>query len=79
MAAAIRDDHTYDVAVLGGGIVGVSAALRCVQAGAKVALIDAGLDGKASAAGAGIVSPVGLGGNEASPEWSRLVASAISH
>ena len=79
MAAAIRDDTTYDVAVLGGGIVGVSAALRCIQAGAKVALIDAGLDGKASAAGAGIVSPVGLGGNEASPEWSRLVASAISH
>lgn len=79
MAAAIRDDATYDVAVLGGGIVGVSAALRCVQAGAKVALIDAGFDGKASAAGAGIVSPVGLGGNEASPEWSRLVASAISH
>lgn len=79
MAAAIRDDTTYDVAVLGGGIVGVSAALRCVQAGARVALIDAGLEGKASAAGAGIVSPVGLGGNEASPEWSRLVASAISH
>jgi D-amino-acid dehydrogenase len=74
-----RDDTTYDVAVLGAGIVGVSAALHCARAGAKVALIDAGFEGKASAAGAGIVSPVGLGGNEASPEWSRLVASAISH
>ena len=79
MAAATRDDSNYDVAVLGGGIVGVSAALRCVQAGAKVALIDAGLEGRASAAGAGIVSPVGLGGNEARREWSALVASAISH
>ncbi len=79
MTAATPDDNHFDVAVLGGGIVGVSAALRCVQAGAKVVLVDAGLEGKASAAGAGIVSPVGLGGNEARREWSALVASAISH
>lgn len=79
MGAAIQDDSTYDVAVLGGGIVGVNAALRCTLAGAKVALVDAGFEGKASDAGAGIVSPVGLGGNEASQEWSALVASAISH
>lgn len=79
MGAAIQDDSTYDVAVLGGGIVGVSAALRCALAGVRVALVDAGFEGKASAAGAGIVSPVGLGGNEASREWSALVASAISH
>lgn len=79
MSAAIQDDKAYDVAVLGGGIVGVSAALKCVRAGASVALIDAGFDGRASAAGAGIVSPVGLGGSEASREWSALVASAISH
>src|SRR5688572_15572555 len=79
MGAAIQDDSTYDVAVLGGGIVGVSAALRCALAGARVALVDAGFEGRASAAGAGIVSPVGLGGNEASQEWSALVASAISH
>jgi D-amino-acid dehydrogenase len=79
MAAAIRDHTEFDVAVLGGGIVGVSAALRCARAGARVAVIDAGFEGKASAAGAGIVSPVGLGGNEASREWSTLVASAIAH
>jgi D-amino-acid dehydrogenase len=53
--------------------------LRCALAGAKVAVFDAGFDGQASAAGAGIVSPVGLGGDEASQEWSTLVASAISH
>lgn len=79
MGAAIQDDSAYDVAVLGGGIVGVSAALRCALAGARVALVDAGFEGAASAAGAGIVSPVGLGGNEARHEWSALVASAISH
>ena len=72
-------DTEFDVAVIGGGIVGVSAALRAARAGARTALIDAGFDGKASAAGAGIVSPVGLGGDEASQEWSAMVASAISH
>lgn len=70
---------TYDVAVLGGGIVGVSAALRAALAVGKVALIEPGFDGKATSAGAGIVSPVGLGGNEASREWSELVASSIGH
>jgi D-amino-acid dehydrogenase len=79
MSAADQPRNEYDVVVVGGGIVGVSAALRCVGAGAKVALVDAGFAGKASAAGAGIVSPVGLGGDEASQEWSTLVASAISH
>ena len=77
MAAPL--DTEFDVAVIGGGIVGVSAALRAARTGAKIALIDAGFDGKASAAGAGIVSPVGLGGDEASKEWSAMVASAISH
>ena len=79
MSAAIRDGSGFDVAVVGGGIVGVSVALSCVLAGARVAHIDAGFEGRASAAGAGIVSPVGLGGSEASQEWSTLVASAISH
>ena len=72
-------DTEFDVAVIGGGIVGVSAALRAARTGAKVALVDADHAGKASAAGAGIVSPVGLGGDEARKEWSSLVASAISH
>src|SRR3569623_1419703 len=72
-------DTEFDVAVIGGGIVGVSAAPRAARTGAKVALVDADHAGKASAAGAGIVSPVGLGGDEARKEWSSLVASAISH
>lgn len=72
-------DTEFDVAVIGGGIVGMSAALRAARTGARVALVDADHAGKASAAGAGIVSPVGLGGDEARKEWSSLVASAISH
>jgi D-amino-acid dehydrogenase len=79
MAQADLLDTEYDVAVIGGGIVGVSAALRAARAGAKVVVIDADYAGKASAAGAGIVSPVGLGGDEVRAEWSTLVASAISH
>jgi D-amino-acid dehydrogenase len=79
MTSTAPHDTEFDVAVIGGGIVGVSAALRAARTGARTALIDAGFEGKASAAGAGIVSPVGLGGDEASREWSSLVASAISH
>jgi D-amino-acid dehydrogenase len=69
----------FDVVVVGGGIVGVSAGLGCARAGAQVALVDSGESGQASAAGAGIVAPVGLGGDEVGREWTRLVASAIAH
>ncbi len=77
MISRNRDAFEHDVAVVGGGIVGVSAALRLALEGVRVVIYDAELEGKASAAGAGIVSPVGLGGDEASQEWSLLVASAI--
>lgn len=79
MSSSVPLDTEFDVAVVGGGIVGVSAALRAALAGAKVVIIDADHAGRASAAGAGIVSPVGLGGDEASQDWSNLVASAISY
>ncbi len=46
-----------DVAVIGGGIVGASAAYQLVRAGARVALIDAEVPGRATAAGAGILPP----------------------
>ena len=79
MSSSVPLDTEFDVAVVGGGIVGVSAALRAALAGAKGVIIDADHAGRASAAGAGIVSPVGLGGDEASQDWSNLVASAISY
>ncbi len=47
----------FDTVVIGGGILGWSAAYRLVRGGAKVAVIDDRRDGRATAAGAGIVSP----------------------
>ena len=46
-----------DVIVIGGGIVGASAAYRLARAGALVTLIDRADAGQATAAGAGIISP----------------------
>jgi D-amino-acid dehydrogenase len=67
----------YDVVVVGRGIVGSSAALRCARAGAQVAVVDSTALGQATAAGAGIIAPVGLGGDEVGDSWTSLVGSAI--
>jgi D-amino-acid dehydrogenase len=45
------------VAIIGGGVLGASTALHLAHAGADVVLVDAALDGRATAAGAGIVCP----------------------
>lgn len=47
----------FETVVVGGGILGWSAAYRLVRRGAKVAVIDGQFEGRATAAGAGIVSP----------------------
>lgn len=49
--------RTFDVVVIGGGIVGSSAAYRLARRGASVALIDRSEPGYATGAGAGIMSP----------------------
>src|SRR5579883_1898285 len=46
-----------DIIVVGGGIVGASAAYHLARAGAQVTLIDQARPGQATAAGAGIISP----------------------
>lgn len=45
------------IAVLGGGILGACAAYHLVRAGAEVVLLDRAHEGRATSAGAGIVSP----------------------
>lgn len=47
----------HDIIVIGGGIVGASAAYSLARAGAQVTLIDQVRPGQATAAGAGIISP----------------------
>lgn len=54
------------IVVVGAGIVGITAAHRLALAGAEVTVADPGLAGRATAAGAGIVSP-GSGGGEPPP------------
>ena len=46
-----------DVAIAGGGLVGLSLAYELVSRGARVTLIDAGHPGRATDAGAGILAP----------------------
>ena len=46
-----------DVVVIGGGVVGASAAYHLARAGARVTLVDRADAGQATAAGAGIIAP----------------------
>jgi D-amino-acid dehydrogenase len=50
-------ERVDDVIVIGGGIVGASAAFRLARSGARVTLVDRADTGQATAAGAGIISP----------------------
>ncbi len=61
------------VIVIGAGVLGASAAFHAALAGAQVVLVDQAHDGRATAAGAGIVCPWL---SEASdPEWHRIATA----
>lgn len=61
------------IVVIGGGVVGASAAYHLARDGADVVLVDRGDRGQASAAGAGIVGPWLAGGLD---DPTRLIAAA---
>jgi D-amino-acid dehydrogenase len=58
------------VAVVGAGVLGTSTAFHLAGAGAEVVLVDHAHEGRATAAGAGIVSP--WSSEAADPEWQRI-------
>ncbi len=68
---------SVDVAVIGGGLVGASVAYELACTGASVALIDAALAGRASDAGAGIISPETF--HEPDPQWFEFAMLAAGH
>jgi D-amino-acid dehydrogenase len=68
---------TYDAVVVGGGIVGASAAYHLVRAGAKTLLIDRHDAGRATDAGAGILAPE-MSQSE-SDAWFHLAVEAVDY
>jgi D-amino-acid dehydrogenase len=68
---------TYDAIVVGGGIVGASAAYHLVRAGAKTLLIDRHDAGRATDAGAGILAPEMS--QQESDAWFGLAVEAVDY
>lgn len=64
-----------DTIVVGGGIVGASAAYHLARAGARVTLIDQAQPGQATAAGAGIIAP-GAGFNQSAAFFALAFRAA---
>ncbi len=65
----------YDAIVIGGGIVGASTAYHLVYGGAKTLLIDRADAGRATDAGAGIIT-TGTGGPGIADPWFKLALEA---
>jgi D-amino-acid dehydrogenase len=66
-----------DVVVVGGGLVGTALAYELAGGGASVTLIDRHDPGRATDAGAGILSPETM--SEDDPDWYRLATGAADH
>src|SRR5262245_41131169 len=67
----------YDAIVVGGGIVGMATAYHLVGAGATTLLIDRGDQGRATDAGAGIISPEMHGHHP--DAWFDLAVAAVNY
>ena len=68
----------YDIVIIGGGLVGATAAYHAATLGATVALIDRNDGGQATAAGAGILTP-GTTRNAADAWWRDFAFPAVSY
>lgn len=68
-----------DIVILGGGIVGLSAAYQLSRLGHRVTVVDADLAGRATDAGAGIVNPLDLTGDRSAAERQRAALSPARH
>jgi D-amino-acid dehydrogenase len=68
---------TYDVVVVGGGLVGTATAYELGRAGARALLVDRADPGRATDAGAGILSPETAKRDD--PAWTELVHAAGRH
>ncbi|MGH7356115.1 MAG: FAD-dependent oxidoreductase [Candidatus Rokuibacteriota bacterium] len=67
----------FDAAVVGGGLLGTATAYHLVGAGARPLLVDRADSGRATDAGAGILSPET---NSRDPEaWSRLAVEEVQY
>lgn len=65
------------IAVIGGGVLGASVAFHAARAGAQVVLAEAGFDGRATAAGAGIISPWASALDD--PHWHALAGGGARY
>jgi glycine/D-amino acid oxidase-like deaminating enzyme len=68
---------SYDVVIVGGGIVGVSTAFHCVREGLRTVLLDRLDAGRATDAGAGILSPETSAGVDVA--WARFATTAVRY
>lgn len=67
----------FDAVVVGGGLLGTATAYHLVRAGARTLLVDRADTGRATDAGAGILSPET---NSRDPEaWFRLAVEAVAY
>src|SRR6185369_11067112 len=69
--------QAYDAVVIGGGIVGTATAFELGRAGARTLLVDRADAGRATDAGAGILSPETAKRDDAA--WVDLVRAAGRH
>jgi len=67
----------YDAIVIGGGIVGASVAYRLARNGAEPLVLDERAAGRATDAGAGILS--GLTSKHTSAAWYALAVESVKH